>query len=100
MIQKRQIGIFLLVAFVGFCATYIQVKSERAFINPLGGKTNAVHRLRVFLWQQKITPCLKIEGDSQKFDCINDVLRVLSQRYGARTALDVIEPMTEPNQFI
>jgi len=100
MIQKRQIGIFLLIAFVGFCTTYIQAKGERDFINPLGGKTNVLHRLRIFFWQQKITPCLRIQGDSQKFDCINDLLRVLSQRYGARIALDVIEPLTEPNQFI
>lgn len=90
--KRTIVGIFIL----GFI---LSILYHAAIIpntnNPLSPKLSLRDVLLVKYYSYKSEKCLTKKDGRELFKCVNLIMREVSGRYGARIALDIIEPVSQ-----
>lgn len=91
--KKRILFIIFLVGFI-FSLAIHWIAIPNAY-NPLLSSQTLYEKIIIWYYTRSLQPCLKKIDQRQMFNCTNAQLRTISKKYGARVALDVIEPISQ-----
>lgn len=89
--MKRIIGVFLAGLILSVVIRVAVIPNAN---NPLSPKLSLKDIVIVKYYSYKTERCLTKEG-IELFKCVNQVMREVSGRFGARIALDVVEPVSQ-----
>ncbi|MBP6979582.1 hypothetical protein KBB41_00875 [Candidatus Curtissbacteria bacterium] len=85
--------------FITLNSYYISQDDTYYNANPLAINNSAKYRKEIEKYQKQAKKCISSnEVESER--CVNNLMRDLSAKKGARVALDVIEPLAEAHPFL
>jgi hypothetical protein len=91
--MKHKIFIALGILCIGFLSAFI-VRFSSSESNPLGGKESIGKPVITWFFQKSLKGCLHLD-ELKAYHCVNEKIRDITRRFGARFALDVIEPISQ-----
>lgn len=94
---------FLFISFffglgLFFATDVLNIKTDFKKINPLASSQSLGYKRLVNKYNAEIKECEK--DRNKEISCINDILKNIASKYGARFALDVIEPLASDSPLV
>ena len=94
---KKIIVVFIFAFICGFAFRVPIIPNTN---NPLSPKLTIRDVVIVWYYTYKAEKCLSIKDGKELFRCTNTIMRTVSGRFGARLALDIIEPLSQKHTVL
>lgn len=92
LFSRQFLFVFVVGILFAFFLHFTRVPNRS---NPLLSTLSLRDVVLIWYYQKPVQRCLLERGQEKIYECANDILRIVARKYGAKLALNVIEPVSQ-----